>query len=93
MTKSGRRAESVWERDERRESVLQSDGWCRWCRSPPLPPTHFGDFAGAAEKASVLRSPCFIAGPVEEWNVSTTDGLVLFEEVDFSSLKVAAPGW
>lgn len=50
-------------------------------------------FAGAAEKASVLRSPCFIPGPVEEWNVSTTDGLVLFEDVEFSSLKAAAPGW
>lgn len=58
---------------------------------------HFGDCADAAEKASVLRFPYFIHSPLEVshtshgWHFSmrSTDGLITFEDIQFSSLKIA----
>lgn len=58
---------------------------------------HFGDCADAAEKASVLAFPYFIHSPLEAshttrgWHFSmrSTDGLTTFEDIHFSSLKVA----
>lgn len=63
-------------------SLLQGDGWCRWCRSPPLPSiqlrkAHFGDFAGAAEKASVLRFPYFLYSPLEASHTRLAAGTFL----------------
>lgn len=60
------RERSCWRKSLR---FLSEGSWVKHCRSPShtiqVAKAHFKDFAGIAEKASVLHFPYFIHGPLE----------------------------